>query len=229
MTNEIIITTPEIDDDTLQAITAAQQWAGALVISDAKSYAVAATAEAKIKERIKAVEARFDAAKKAAHAAHKQITGLVSELTAPMTEAAGIIRDKRRDWQTEQDRIRREEQARLQAIADAEAKRERERLEREASKLKTESLREQRLEQAASIVAPVVEVATSTPNVGRQALRTRWVARLTDKAALIKAAADGNQIAQALLVFDQSAANRQAVACKGAIKIPGVEFVSELV
>ncbi len=227
--NSIIIETPEIDEETKTAITAAQDWAGSLVITDAKSYEVAATAEERIKARIKAVEDRFADAKKAAHAAHKQITGLVNELTAPMVEAAGIIRGKRRDWQTEQDRIRREEQARLQAIADEQARKERERLEKEAAKLKTPELREQRLEQAASIAAPVVEVAMPKPNVGRQALRTRWVARLVDKAALIKAAANGNQIADMMLAFDQATATRQASACKDAITVPGVEFVKELV
>ncbi len=229
MNNEIIITTPEIDNETKAAITSAQDWAGSLTITDAKSYEVAATAEEKIKARIKDVEARFAPAKKAAHAAHKQITGLVNELVKPMSDAAQTIRAKRREWQVEQDRIRQEEQARLQAIADAEAKKERERLEREAAKLKTPELKQQRMEQAASIAAPVVEVAAPAPNVGRQALRTRWVARLTDKAALIKAAAEGNQIAGMILEFDQSTANRQASACKDSIKVPGVEFVKELV
>ena len=64
-------------------------------------------------------------------------------------------------------------------VAEA-AKAERERLEKEAAKLKTPELREQRLEQAAAVIAPVVQVAAPANAVRTQ---KRWVVQSLELAA----------------------------------------------
>lgn len=131
-------------------------------------------------------------------------------------------------YDQEQERLRLEEQRRLQVIADETARKERERLEKEAAKLKTPELREARLERAAAVIAPVVTVSGPEKPKGESS-RKLWRAHLTDKAALIRAASNGNQLAATCLTFDQVAANRFATATKGAVPCPGIEWKSETV
>ena len=58
--------------------------------------------------------------------------------------------------------------------------------------------------------------------------RRVWRAELTDKAALIEAAAEGNAAAEGLLLFDATAANKAAVAFKRDGVVPGVRFFEEM-
>jgi hypothetical protein len=125
-------------------------------------------------------------------------------------------------YDAERERIRREDQRRLQAIADETARKERERLEKEAAKLKTPEKREAKLEQAAAVVAPVVTIAAPEKPKG-ESTRKLWRARLTDKAALIQAAAQGNEIAASCLAFDQKAANTFASRIH-AVPVPGIDW-----
>jgi hypothetical protein len=126
-------------------------------------------------------------------------------------------------YDQERERIRLDEQRRLQAIADETARKERERLEKKAETIKTPERREAILEEAAAIVAPVVTVAAEEKPKG-ESTRKLWRARLTDKAALIQAAAQGNEIAATCLTFDQKAANTMATGTKGAVPCPGIKW-----
>jgi hypothetical protein len=83
---------------------------------------------------------------------------------------------------------------------------------------------ENKEEQAGAVVAHTVTVAGPEKQAG-ESTRKIWKAKLTDKAALIAAAANGSDIAMACLAFDQSAANRLATATKGAVAVPGIEWV----
>lgn len=76
-------------------------------------------------------------------------------------------------------------------------------------------------EQAAGIVASTITLAAPEKQAG-EASRKRWKMRLTDKAALIKAAAEGNELAASLLVYDESTGNLLAPRIKGNVTIPGV-------
>lgn len=74
----------------------------------------------------------------------------------------------------------------------------------------------------AEAVAPVIMAApVAAPEIKGFASRTVWKARVTDKAALIRAAAERPDIA-ALLLVDEKAANRLASALKGALNVPGL-------
>lgn len=76
-------------------------------------------------------------------------------------------------------------------------------------------------ELAATIIAPIITVAAQEKQNG-EATRQRWKMKLTDKAALIKAAAEGNGLAASLLLYDEAAGNKLASSIKGAVQIPGV-------
>lgn len=87
---------------------------------------------------------------------------------------------------------------------------------------------EAREEQAAAVITPVVTVSGPEKEKG-ESTRTLWRARLTDKTALIQAAAQGSEIAGSCLTFDQTAANRLATATKGAAPCPGIKWYTETI
>lgn len=162
----------------------------------------------------------------AAHKAWKKATETRGSLLTPLDTAERTVKQTILGYDHEQERIRLQEQRRLQAIADEETRKERERLEKQAAKLKTPEKRGERLEQAAAIVAPVVMIPEMEKPKG-EATRTTWKAKLTSLDALISAAASGNDVAKSFLAFDQSVANRLAAATKGAVLTPGVEYYPE--
>ena len=76
-------------------------------------------------------------------------------------------------------------------------------------------------------VAPVIMAAPiAAPEIRGFSSRTVWRARVTDKAAVIRAAVDRPDIA-ALLLVDEKAANRLAGALKAALAVPGLEAYEE--
>ena len=157
----------------------------------------------------------------AAHKAWKQTTASRASILDPLEAAEKRVKATVSDYDQEQERIRQEEQRRLQAIADETARKERERLEKQAAKLKTPEKREAKLEEAAAVIAPVVQIAEPEKQKG-ESTQQRWKMKLTDKAALIAAAASGNALAASLLVYDESAGNRIAPSLNDAITPPGV-------
>lgn len=163
----------------------------------------------------------------AAHKAWKKATETRGSLLTPLDTAERTVKQTILAYDQEQERLRLQEQRRLQAIADEEARKERERLEKQAAKLKTPEKREERLEQAAAVVAPVVTIPDAEKPKG-EATRKVWKAKLIDINALILAASQGNDVARSFLAFDQSAANRLAAATKGAVQTPGVEYYPEV-
>jgi len=162
-----------------------------------------------------------------AHAAWKQIVAAESEMLDPLTGAEATVKQKVVAFDQEQERIRIAEQRRLQAEADAKAEAERQRLLKEAAKLKTPELKEERLAAAEAVIAPTVVVAPSVAKGPGEATVKRWSARLTSMQELVASAAAGNGLALALLQFNQVAANKQATATKNNISVPGVEWVCD--
>jgi hypothetical protein len=204
------------------------------VLEDARSVLVRnqeeRTGALEFAKRVKAAQKRvadfFEPLKTSAHKTWKAITSREAELLDPLKSAEQTVKRKVLDYDSEQERLRLAEQRRLQAEADERARKEQERLERQAEKVKTPERREALLEQAAMVVAPVVEVAQPEKVKGESTRRT-WKAVLTDKTALLRAAAEGNDLAASLLNFDQTAANRLAVSTKGAITVAGVSWIQE--
>ena len=84
-------------------------------------------------------------------------------MVGPLRDAEQKIKSSMLTYQSQEERKRFEAQRKAQEEADKKAMAERARLEREAAKLKTPELKEQRLEMAAAVVAPVVSVASVIP------------------------------------------------------------------
>jgi hypothetical protein len=157
----------------------------------------------------------------AAHKSWKQATASRGSILEPLEAAEKRVKATVITYDQEQERIRQEEQRRLQAIADEAARRERERLEKQAAKLKTPEKREAKLEEAAAVIAPVVQIAEPEKPKG-EVTKQRWKMKLTDKTKLIAAAASGNDLAASLLAYDESAGNRIAPSLNDATTPPGV-------
>lgn len=185
------------------------------VVDSPATYSAASVFLKDVKAAQSRVVAFFAPMKQKAHEAHKEITTKESETLKPLTEAGALVKRNMLTFYQEQERIRQEEQRKAQAIADETARKERERLEKEAAKLKTPELKEQRLEQAAAIVAPVVSVASVTPVISGQSIRKTWTAKVVNSAI----------VPREWLSVNESALSAFAKATKGAVPVAGVEFV----
>jgi len=139
--------------------------------------------------------------------------------------AEGIAKNKAGSWRAKQEAIAEEQRRKLQAEADRRARIERERLEKEAEKLKTPELKEQRLEEAAAVIAPEVKV-NAPAKVEGVSVRKSWKARLVNPSALIANARPGS-VASTFIEFNQRAADSFAKSTKGNVKVPGVEWYTE--
>lgn len=198
--------------------------AGAVVIRDAASYAVAGEFLKAIKAAQKRVADHFGPMKTAAHAAWKAITGKEAETLKPLQDAELMVKSRMVQWQTDQEQIRKLEEARLRAEAEARAEAERRRLEAAAMKLKTPELREQRLEQAAAVVAAPVRVESAVPVVKGQSFRKTWKATVTDKRELVNQIMAGWVDWEAFIQVNQNELDRLAARTKGSLTVAGVEF-----
>lgn len=118
----------------------------------------------------------------------------------------------------EQERIRREEEQRLQALA----RKEQERLDKLAIEEISQAQKEGNLEKAEKILDTVAQVAvpivqSEKPKVQGIKTVTRWRYKVTDEAL----------IPREYLIPNEKLLANIAITTKGAIKIPGVEFYSE--
>lgn len=164
--------------------------------------------------------------------------------------------EARRELELQQARARAELErvAVEQRAAEARANAERERLEREAQEQMQRAIEtgdaaamaqaEQTAAQAAQVVVPAAptqdEVAAAAvaqaaapvvpmaPRASGVSFRTKWKARVTDKSALIRAAAGHGEL-EALLEVKESALNQFAQVTAGKARLGGVEFYEDTV
>lgn len=124
MSNELV----QVEEIQTQVAPVAAM-AGRLVVATPAQYAEAADFLKAVKAAQKQVEDWFADPVSKAHAAWKSLTTKKAETLAPLVEAERAVKGKMISWQTEQERIRRAEEAKLQAEADERARREREKIE----------------------------------------------------------------------------------------------------
>ncbi|HUT79485.1 MAG TPA: hypothetical protein VM285_17445 [Polyangia bacterium] len=156
----------------------------------------------------KLVIEKTDPSVKAAHAAHKAALALQKEMTAPLDSARRVVQNNLIQWQTEQERIARAEQLRLQAEAQAKheaeqlAARERARREEEDRRLAEAAALELAGEDEAAAAVidapepepapllpapppPIVYVEAQTPKLAGVSTSKRWKARVVDLSAFL--------------------------------------------
>ena len=200
--------------------------ANSITIATSEDYQGAGEFLKAIKGAQKTVKDHFGPMKTAAHAAWKKITTTEADTLVPLDNAERTVKRIMVKWATEQESIRQEEQMRLQAKADEEARRERERLEKEAAKLKTPELKEARMEAAAQVVAPVVQVASAAPVIKGQSITKRWKARIDDPKAAAMALVQFVDW-KAYIKINTAELDRFASRTKGGVKLDGVTFFEE--
>lgn len=156
-----------------------------------------------------------------------------------LTEAEGLYKRSMTGYADEQERIRQEEQRRLDAAADRERQRQLEiaqRAEAQAAAAraagdtakaeKLEQKAEARHETAAAVVAPIAQ--REAPRVAGIATRENWSAVVTDFKALVQAVAAGTVPLMALEP-NTKFLNNQAKAMKRELSYPGVSAARETV
>jgi hypothetical protein len=212
----------------LQVINPVMKLSQDILIITAGDYSDTADILKKIKNSIKKVESYFDEIESPLRSALKVSTARKMELLKPLTGAEKVIKFKMTTWDQEQELIRLAEQLRLQAEADKAARRERERLMKQAEKLKTPELKEERLAAAEMVIAPVIQVQAETPKIDGLSMRTNWTITVMDKQKFIQAAATDQNLA-AFLLIDEPALKKLASATQGKLTYPGISFWQEKV
>lgn len=215
--------------------------AKALVITDAASYQVAANLKIDLATLRKAIVADNEAPKKAAAAAHKAACEHENKYLKPVQEAEAIIVSSIKKWQDEQERLRRIEQARLEAEARAAAEAERKRREEEAAairKAEEEAALNAAIAAGDDDIAPLppveayIEPAPYIPPpvaaptyeaVKGLGITRRWGAEVVDIKKLCRAVADG-VVPESYVLPNMPALNSRAQADKQSL-IPGVRAV----
>jgi len=200
--------------------------ANTLVVTTADQYEYAGSFLKQIKNTQGRVAEYWGPLKNRAYDTWKQITSKEKEMLDPLKESENWVKVKMLNFQRIEEQNRLEEQRKLQAQAEEKARRERERLIKEAEKLKTPELKEQRLAEAEMVEAPVITVHKETPKVEGISTRKIWKAEVIDKRNFIVAALNDENLL-AYIQIDQSALNKVASATKGAIKYPGIRFYEE--
>lgn len=198
------------------------QQARALTITDASSYQAACDFLKGIKALRTEIADTFEPHIKRAHEAHKALLKEKNDAEAPLAEAERIAKAALVVYDQAQERLRREEQARLQAEL---RRQEEERRLAEAVALEAAGEQAEAEELiAAPVDVPIVAVAPATPKVSGITYRETWSAEVTDLGALVAYVAKYPQFA-GLLSANMPALNAQARSLKGQMQIPGVKAV----
>jgi predicted AAA+ superfamily ATPase len=166
------------------------EWAREIVVEDKATF----DAASELLKGIKALEAEvkrvFDPLAEAANKAHKQITGERAAQLRPLAEAESTIKQKVSEFLLAQERIQRAEQARLQAIAEAEAAAA---LEAQVKQAEANGATAKEIEAIIDDAPPapmVVHVAPAVETKGTGiSQRLEWVADVENLGLLIQAAA----------------------------------------
>jgi hypothetical protein len=233
----------EITPEFPEALTLPEQ-AKAITINSAETYTQAANFKITLSTWRKKIVDEFAPMKESAHKAHKAITAKEGEYLKPITEAEATLKAAIVKWQDEQEKLRRIEQARLEAEARAAAEADRKRREEEAAAIR-KAEEEAALNAAiaageddvvplppveayiepVSYVPPPIAAPTYEPVKGLGITR-RWSAEVTDIKKLCRAVADG-VVPETYVLPNMPALNARASADKQSLVIPGVRSLQK--
>jgi hypothetical protein len=201
--------------------------AKAITITDQETYNGAATVLVEIVAIRKQVQAHHKPIKEATNKAHKTAVAAEKKLLDPLTEAEGYIRKAIGAWDYEQERLRQEEQKRLEAIqrqADEDARLA---LAQEAEENGAEAETVDEI-LATPVVMPTAVAKPTFQHASGISTRQNWKAEVVDMKALCRAVASGQASAE-LVQPNMVALNRMAKAMRTTFNIPGCKAVTESV
>jgi hypothetical protein len=211
---------PELVDSADRYLASAR--ASYAVIKTADEYEAACLDLQAIKGAQKALEAKRTSAVNPLNGVVKTINDWFRKPAQALADAETVIKTGMIGYQNEQERIRREQEAK----AAEQLRKEREKLQAQAEKAaasgkveKAEAL------QAHAAALPVsVEIASAAPKVAGIAGRSTWQAVVKDKAAFLKYVAEHPEWLN-LVEVNMVALNGLARSQKSALALPGVEGV----
>jgi hypothetical protein len=173
-----------------------------------------------IKIAQKDVEISFNPIVDKAHQAHKEAIGQRDKYLKPLLHAEVLVKNRIKEFLTEQERQRRERELKIQREAEEKAEKERQKLLEQAKKAekmgddwKANDLREQ-----AEYVSPVINIQENNIKTEGMVKKTTWKALVTDI----------NLVPREYMVINQTALDGLARATKGTLQLPGVKFVEEI-
>ena len=196
--------------------------AESIAIINQKQYEDANGCLIAIKGKIKELDSLRKSITRPIDEGKKRIMDLFSPHMGKLETARTALTRAMMAWDDEQERKRRELQAKLQREAEEKARKEQERLQARAQKWegkgnadKAEALREQ----AEEVVPDPVPVVLEIPKVQGRSYRDNWKAVVEDV----------NQVPREYMIPDQKALDKIMQATKGTLKIPGVRAVNDRV
>lgn len=214
-----VVETQEIQQESSNALLVAKTFR----VTKSGEYLEAAGKLQAIKALAKKIDETFDPHIKRAFDAHRSLVAEKKLHLQPLEQAEGHIKRAVLGYQQEQERIRREHEAKAQE----EARKEREKLEARAAKAAEAGKVEKAAEltaRADSVVTPLL--APSVPKIAGISTRVTYKATVIDKMALIQAVAAGKVPMNALDV-NMPFLNNQARAMKETLAYPGVKVEQE--
>lgn len=216
---KVTIETTEIAKESSATLIAAQNFK----IATAPQFVEAGERLKAIMALKKKIAETFDPHIKRAFEAHRSLVAEKKFHETPLQTAEAFIKRGILGYQQAEETKRRE----LEAKAQEEARKEREKLEARAAKAeaagKTEKAEALQVA-AASVITPIV--APTTPKVAGISMRTTFRAEVVDKMELVKAVAAGT-IPLNALDANMPFLNNQARAMKETLAYPGVKVVQE--
>ena len=185
--NEITVQTPADVEAELPAVVS---WARSLAITTADDYAEAGERLAQIKGMAKRIAAFFSPMKKRADEAKKSILDAEKKLSVPLADAEKLTKDALQAWDDAQAAKAEAERCRLQAIADEQARKEREKAEQEAARQRAIEAEARAKAEAARLAAEQASAAERKRLLAEAAAADRKAA-----AAAVKVEAQQDQAA----------------------------------
>lgn len=218
-----IVETEEVEAGALSVVEQAK----AVKVVDPESYTRAGAFWKDIRAMRSKVAETFDPLIKQAHELHRNTLAKKNAIDKPLENAERAVKQLMSDYDAEQERIRKEEQDRLAAIA---RKEEEDRLLAEA--LLAEESGDKEEAQAIldePVYVPPVVVPKATPKLtGGPVYREIWSAEVFDIKALCRAVADGRASTECV-TGNMPVLNKMATALKNTMNVPGVKAYSRRV
>lgn len=215
----VLVETTDIQRESTNTLATAKSFR----IAEHKQYEEAGGMLRGIMALKKKVAETFDPHIKRAYDAHRSLVAEKKSHESPLEQAEQALKRSMLSYQLVEEQKRREDEA----LAQEEARKQRERLEAQAAKAaakgrieKAEALQAT----AAAVVAPIIP--TSTPKLAGVSVRVTWRATVTNLMELVKAVAAGVVPLNALQA-DTTFLNNQARAMKETLAYPGVKAEQE--
>lgn len=206
-------------DDTAQAETLALtvvERAGALTVTDAKTYNEAGTILVSIKDAMKRITAYWDEPVKKARAAWEELTKKRGEMLKPMEAAEATLKRDMAAFHAKMEQMKADQERAIRETLEAQAKKDQEALAKENEFLgngkEAEEIRH------APVYVPPVELP-KVQEVDRIKYREDWKAEVIDPLA----------VPREYLVIDEKKLAAVARALKADAKVPGVRFFPQKV